>query len=82
LEPRRRLDQPGVHGKATIRVDIESEDQIREIDGWFLAWRGKLSSVSGDKGCGCCVHIWDVEGPPEVIATIASGNTSADQVVR
>jgi hypothetical protein len=64
--------------KATICVDIESKDEMREVDEWFLAWRDKLSSVSADKGCGCCVHIWDVEGPPEAIAAIPSGTKSSD----
>lgn len=53
--------------RATICVDIESDDEMREVDKWFLTWRDKIS-VSEDKGCGWCVRIWDVEGPPEAIA--------------
>ena len=64
--------------KATICVDIESDDEMREVDNWFLTWRDKLTSVSEDKGCGCCVRIWDVEGPPEAIAAIPPATKSSD----
>ena len=56
--------------KATICVDIESEDELRLIDDWFMTWREHLAFVSEDQGCGCCVNIWDVDGPPEAIAAI------------
>lgn len=76
--PNRWLDQFGVHVKATICVDIESEDEMGEVEKWFLAWCDKLSFVSEDNGCGCCVRIWNVEGPPEAIAAIPASRRSAD----
>ncbi len=56
--------------KATVCVDVDSVEEMQQIEQWFATWRDKLSFVSEDQGCGCCVHIWDVDGPPEAIDAI------------
>ena len=37
------------------------------FDSWLDRWKGKMAFVSGDYGCGCCVHLFDLEGPKEAI---------------
>jgi hypothetical protein len=29
---------------------------------WFAKWRDQLTYISNDRGCGCCVRVWTVEG--------------------
>jgi hypothetical protein len=58
--------------RATIVVDVDKPGQVRAVEGWFAAWRDKLTYVSEDQGCGCCVNIWDVEGPAAAIEQIPS----------
>jgi len=56
--------------RATIIVDVDSAEEMQQVEEWFATWRDKLSFVSEDQGCGCCVHIWDVDGLPEAIRAI------------
>ncbi len=56
--------------KATISVDVDSPEEMQQVEQWFATWRDRLSFVSEDQGCGCCVRIWDVDGPPEAISAI------------
>jgi hypothetical protein len=56
--------------RAQIIVDVDQPDEVEAAETWFAKWRDQLTSVSKDKGCGCCVHIWDVEGPKEVVDSI------------
>lgn len=56
--------------RITIIVDVNIPEEIRAVEEWFARWRGSLTSVSEDEGCGCCVNIWNVEGPPEAIAAL------------
>jgi hypothetical protein len=37
---------------------------------WLRKWGDRLTYQSEQKGCGCCVLHWDVEGPAEAIAEI------------
>ena len=56
--------------RATICIDVNSEDLSTQVKAWFAEWRDTLTHVSQDQGCGCCVRIWDVEGPGEAIEQI------------
>jgi hypothetical protein len=53
--------------KATVIVAVDYPNEARAVEEWFAKWRDPLTSVSDDYGCGCCVNIWDVEGPAEAI---------------
>ena len=37
------------------------------MDAWFARWNERLIYVSPDLGCGCCVHMFNVEGPREAM---------------
>ncbi|MFT3880071.1 MAG: hypothetical protein QM703_10485 [Gemmatales bacterium] len=56
--------------KAQIIVEVDQPDEVRALAMWFERWRDRLASVSDNTGCGCCVDIWDVEGPAEALAEL------------
>jgi hypothetical protein len=56
--------------RATICVTVEQASEREMVEAWFDRWRPQLTVVSENKGCGCCVDIWDVEGPTEAIADL------------
>lgn len=56
--------------RATIIANSDVASEVDDATKWLENWREKLAHISEDEGCGCCVHIWNVEGPEEVIRTI------------
>ena len=56
--------------RATTVVSTDSPGQVDAADAWFAKWGAALSYRSENAGCGCCVHIWDVDGPAEAIAEL------------
>ncbi len=53
-----------------VSANTERPDEVRAAEGWLTEHRAALTFVSDDEGCGCCVHLWRVEGPADVIATL------------
>ena len=53
--------------RATVCLWADSVEEKVEFTAWLSAWRKKMSFVSHDYGCGCCIHLFDVEGPAEAI---------------
>jgi hypothetical protein len=51
----------------TILVESDQADDMRAVDAWFTRWEGRLTAVSENLGCGCCVDIWDVDAPIEAL---------------
>jgi hypothetical protein len=49
--------------RATIIVSVGEPGQAEIAEAWFAKWRPQLTYCSENTGCGCCVDIWDVEGP-------------------
>jgi len=56
--------------KATVIVARDNPSEVSAIELWFSQWRDKLVSVSENHGCGCCVDIWEIEGPSEAFAEL------------
>ncbi|MBS7811304.1 hypothetical protein [Roseococcus pinisoli] len=56
--------------RATIIADVNEPGEAKAAEAWLAAAEGRLTHVSDQLGCGCCVLIWDIEGPDEVIATL------------
>jgi len=56
--------------RATIcaSVDVPGEQALAET--WIESNRARLDFVSEAEGCMCCVVMWDIAGPAEVIATL------------
>ena len=56
--------------RATVCLWVESIEQKVEYTAWLTAWKKKMTYVSNDYGCGCCFHLFDVEGPKAAIDAI------------
>jgi hypothetical protein len=64
--------------RATICVDVENKDEVAAVDAWFRPWRARLTFISENEGCGCCVNLWRVDGPPEAVAEIPPATNTRD----
>ena len=53
--------------RITIIVETDQPDEVAAVDAWFARWSGRLGTVSENLGCGCCVDIWDVDAPLDVL---------------
>ena len=53
--------------RATILVDADRANDRAQVEAWFQRWREQLTYVSENTGCGCCIDMWDVEGPPDAV---------------
>ena len=58
--------------RATIVIALDQPEEVAAGNLWFATWKEKLSYLSENSGCGCCVDIYEVEGPDEAIAAIPS----------
>ena len=56
--------------RATTIAAVDVEDEVAAAEAWFSRWRARLTYCSENKGCGCCIAMWDVEGPAEATAEI------------
>jgi hypothetical protein len=56
--------------RASICIWSESLGEVSEFNQWLKRWRGRLTFVSDDYGSGRCVHLYDLEGPKDIIATL------------
>ncbi|TCH99828.1 hypothetical protein EJV46_03935 [Roseococcus sp. SYP-B2431] len=56
--------------RATIIASVDAAGEAQAAEAWLEAAKDRLTHVSGQLGCGCCVVSWDVEGPAELIATL------------
>ena len=58
--------------RATIIVDLKHPEEVAASEDWLAKWKPSLTYRSENQGCGCCVNIWDVEGPEEALAALPS----------
>ncbi|MEI7941114.1 MAG: hypothetical protein WCK27_30940 [Verrucomicrobiota bacterium] len=56
--------------RASICVASDAPEEEAAFDAWLDRWKSELTFISGDYGCGCCVHLYDIEGPKEVVEAI------------
>lgn len=56
--------------RATIIVDVTHPEEVTACEDWFAKWAPSLTLQSENQGCGCCVNMWDVEGPDEALAAL------------
>lgn len=63
---------PGATPPMRVTVTYEPDDRAAAA-AWFERWASVLASVSDNLGCGCCVEVFEVEGPPEALAALPEG---------
>jgi hypothetical protein len=63
--------------KLQINVDVGNPDEIAAFAGWLERWRTR-ATVSENKGCGCCVNIWDIDTPREALDELPEVLRGAD----
>jgi len=56
--------------RASICIATDFPEEEAAFETWAAQWREKMTFFSDDYGCGCCVHLYDVEGPKEGIDAI------------
>ena len=56
--------------RATIIVNVDNPEESRASEQWFAKWASTLTYHSENEGCGCCVNIWNVEGPSDALADL------------
>lgn len=56
--------------RATICVMVDEPSDVATVERWFATWGEELTYCSKNTGCGCCVNIWDVEGPADAIEAL------------
>jgi hypothetical protein len=56
--------------RATLISASDQPDEIAAMESWLAGWSQCLSYISDEQGCGCCIHMLDVEGPQEAIDAI------------
>ena len=65
--------------RAQVIVAVDEPTEVTDFAVWLAANEVRLTFISDNTGCGCCVDIYDLEGPEEVLRTIpaailANGN--------
>ena len=65
----RTCTTPETH-RATVCFWSESIEEKVDFTTWLNVWKKKMTFVSADYGRGCCIHLFDLEGPKEAIEAI------------
>ncbi len=65
--------------RASICALADNPGEVDLAESWLNENRARLTQVSDMNGCGCCVFLWDVEGPPDVVGTIPTQLISASE---
>ncbi|MDB5830260.1 MAG: hypothetical protein JWR14_90 [Caballeronia sp.] len=56
--------------RASICAITDNACEVDLAESWLRENRAHLSYVSDMNGCGCCIFLWDIEGPSDVVKTI------------
>ena len=51
----------------TICASLDAPGERELLNSWLDRWRGRLLALSENRGCGCCVDIFEVTGPEEAM---------------
>ncbi len=65
--------------RASICAFVDSDGEVELAESWLSANEGRLTFVSEMKGCGCCVFLWDIEGPPDVVDSLPEGLSAGSE---
>ncbi len=54
-----------------LAVDDEThEEDLKLFDNWKESHADQISFIGENEGCGCCVHIWNVECADELVSLL------------
>lgn len=67
--------------RASICVLVDNPGELELAEAWIERNRPNLTYVSEVGGCGCCVVLWDVEGPKHVVSTLPTHLSSGSDWV-
>lgn len=56
--------------RATILVEADDAGRVAAAEAWFARWRPRLAYCSDNRGCGCCVDIWNVDALADAVAEL------------
>jgi hypothetical protein len=56
--------------RQTMAASVDKPSEVEAAEAWLNANRDALTYVEQEGGCGCCIRMWKLEGPAEVLATI------------
>jgi hypothetical protein len=56
--------------RESICVIVDDPVSVTSAEEWLAENRSRLDFLSENLGCGCCVDLYDLEGPEEVLQTI------------
>lgn len=62
--------------RASICAFVDEPGEVELAEAWLEQNKDALTYVSDEKGCGCCVVLWDVEGPSDVVSTLPGALSS------
>ena len=60
----------GENIRMTLLADVHQAGEVEKAEAWLLTHRDRLTYLSEQGGCGCCIVDWNMEGPREVIETL------------
>ena len=56
--------------RMTLLADVHEAGAVERAEAWLNAHRDRLTHLSEQGGCGCCIVDWDMAGPREVVETL------------
>lgn len=56
--------------RATVIACVDQSGEVEAAKAWLRTWRSRLTCADDQKGCGCCVVMYEVEGPREALDAI------------
>ena len=65
--------------RATVCISLDSDDEVRAWREWLSEWREQLSYLSDNTGCGCCVDMFNLEGPQVAVDAIPPSIRAASE---
>ncbi len=68
-----------MEARASICAVVDNPGEVADAEQWLEENARRLSFVSEMNGCGCCVFMWDIQGPHEVLATLPMHLSSAGE---
>ena len=67
--------------RAQILLYVDEAEHVALARDWFGRWTKRLTGMSRG-GCGCCVVLFVIEGPPEALGAIPPAIRGGTPMIR